>query len=99
MHKPIIRDLISLYDDLVTIRRQMQEAAAEAAQLTPGMADHLVVRLKTMETNIEHNCEFILEVLARLEGRVAAARERASSTSTPSVPSRWNWPRTRTKTA
>ncbi len=27
----------------------------------------LLERLKTMDMNIEHNCEFILEVLARLE--------------------------------
>ena len=67
VHKPIIRDLISLYDDLSTIHRQMQEAVADAAKLPTEVANKLLERLKTMDTNIEHNCEFIVEVLARLE--------------------------------
>ncbi len=64
VHKPIIRDLISLYDDLTAIHGQMQATVAEAAK-TPGVA--LLERLKTMDMNIEHNCEFLIEVLARLE--------------------------------
>jgi molecular chaperone GrpE (heat shock protein) len=67
VQKPVIRDLISLYDDLVTIHRQMQEAVADAAALPSEVANKLLKRLKTMDTNIEHNCEFIVEVLARLE--------------------------------
>jgi molecular chaperone GrpE (heat shock protein) len=67
VHKPIIRDLISLYDDLSTIHRQMQEAVADAAQLPQEVASKLLERLKTMDKNVEHNCEFIVEVLARLE--------------------------------
>ena len=67
MHKPIIRDLISLYDDLALIHGQMQEAVADAARLPAETATKLLERLKTMDTNIEHNCEFIVEVLARLE--------------------------------
>ena len=71
LQKPIIRDLISLYDDLVTIHRQMQEAVADAAALPSEVANTLLQRLKTMDTNIEHNCEFIVEVLARLEVSMA----------------------------
>jgi molecular chaperone GrpE (heat shock protein) len=67
VHKPIIRDLISLFDDLSTIHRQMQDAVADAARLPSEVANKLLERLKTMDTNIEHNCEFIVEVLARLE--------------------------------
>ncbi len=67
VHKPIIRDLISLYDDLTTIHRQMQEAVLDAAKLPSSVANKLLERLKTMDTNIEHNIEFIIEVLARLE--------------------------------
>jgi len=67
VHKPIIRDLISLFDDLSTIHRQMQEAVADAVRLPAEVANKLLERLKTMDTNIEHNCEFIVEVLARLE--------------------------------
>lgn len=67
VHKPIIRDLISLYDDLTAIHGQMQETVVDAAR-TPGIAgDALLERLKTMDMNIEHNCEFLIEVLARLE--------------------------------
>ena len=67
VHKPIIRDLISLYDDLLAIHGQMQDAVADAAKLPSEVANKLLERLKTMDTNVEHNCEFILEVLARLE--------------------------------
>ena len=67
VHKPIIRDLISLYDDLSAIHGQMQETVLDAGK-TPGIVGSaLLERLKTMEMNIEHNCGFILEVLARLE--------------------------------
>ncbi|MEP6671831.1 MAG: nucleotide exchange factor GrpE [Chthoniobacter sp.] len=67
VHKPIIRDLISLYDDLSLIHRQMQDAVADAAKLPSEVANKHLARLKTMDTNIEHNCLFIVEVLARLE--------------------------------
>jgi molecular chaperone GrpE (heat shock protein) len=67
VHKPIIRDLISLYDDLSAIHRQMQEAVADAAKMPSEIAERLLTRLKRMDTNIEHNCEFLIEVLARLE--------------------------------
>ena len=65
VHKPIIRDLISLYDDLATIHRQMQDSVAGAAQLPGDGAVKLLGQLKTMDTHVEHNCEFIVEVLAR----------------------------------
>jgi molecular chaperone GrpE (heat shock protein) len=67
VHKPIIRDLISLYDDLAAIHRQMQDAVLDAARTESETGVKLLGRLKTMDTNIEHNGEFILEVLARLE--------------------------------
>jgi molecular chaperone GrpE (heat shock protein) len=67
VHKPIIRDLISLYDDLSTIHRQMHDALAEAVKLPVEPSVKLLEHLKTMDTHIEHNCEFIVEVLARLE--------------------------------
>ena len=67
VHKPVIRDLISLYDDLVEIHRQMQESVAFAVSAAGSASAALVERLRTMELNLEHNCEFILEVLARIE--------------------------------
>ena len=67
VHKPIIRDLISLYDDLTAIHGQMQETLVDAGRTT-GVADvSLAERLKTMDMNIALNCEFLVEVLARLE--------------------------------
>jgi molecular chaperone GrpE (heat shock protein) len=64
--KPVICDLISLYDDLSLIHGQMQ-VVAHAAGKSSAMDKPLLDRLRTMDTNIQHNCEFILEVLARLE--------------------------------
>jgi GrpE len=65
--KPVICDLISLYDDLSLIHGQMQEIVANATGNANPVDKFLLDRLKTMDTNILHNCEFILEVLARLE--------------------------------
>ena len=65
VQKPIIRDLITFYDHLIEIHRQMRETVTEAAK-SDGQSP-VLNRLKTMEMNIEHNCEFIVEVLARLE--------------------------------
>lgn len=73
VHKPIIRDLISLYDDLSTIHRQMQEAVEEACPAPGSMESALLDRLKTVAMNVEHNCGFLLEVLARLEVTPVAA--------------------------
>ncbi len=67
VHKPIIRDLISLYDDLTAIHGQMQETLVEAVRTSDVTGIALSERLKTMDMNLEHNCEFLIEVLARLE--------------------------------
>lgn len=67
VHKPIIRDLISLYDDLTAIHTQMQETVVDAVRTCEVTGVALIERLKTMDMNIEHNCEFLIEVLARLE--------------------------------
>lgn len=69
VHRPVIRDLITLYDDLVEIHRQMATAvveATEAAELGPS-PQALMERMQTLATNIEHKMDFIIEVLARLE--------------------------------
>jgi molecular chaperone GrpE (heat shock protein) len=67
VHKPIIRDLISLYDDLEAIHRQVQEAVEYAANTLADSAAELFEHLKMTDMNIMHNCEFIIEVLARLD--------------------------------
>jgi molecular chaperone GrpE (heat shock protein) len=62
--RPIVRDLISLYDDLSTIHRQMQECVRTVGETDSGL---LSERLGTIDTNIEHHCGFVLEILERLE--------------------------------
>ena len=69
VHRPIIRDLISLYDDLAEIHRQIGAEICEqmAAGVAGFAAEALIDRMRTMETNVGHKLEFIVEVLARLE--------------------------------
>lgn len=64
VHRPIIRDLISLYDDTAELQRQAFGAAGEASAMDNSP---LAVRLRTLEMNLDHNLGFIIEVLARLE--------------------------------
>lgn len=87
VYRPIIRDLVSLYDDLTEIHRQISEAVDEAAGQADesAVAKKLIERMRTLEMNVEHNVEFILEVLARLEvtqfpvgtGKLDKCRQRA----------------------
>jgi molecular chaperone GrpE (heat shock protein) len=67
VHKPVIRDLVSLYDDLIEIHQQLQESIALAVSAEGAASTALLERLRRMEINLEHKCEFILEVLARIE--------------------------------
>ena len=69
VYRPIIRELDSLYDDLTEIHRQVAEVIAEGTRDAGDSAvtKKLLDRMRTMEMNLEHNIEFILEVLARLE--------------------------------
>ena len=70
VHRPMIRDLISLYDDLMEIHRQMNQAVAEQARIADGggpPALAFLERLKGVDMHIEHNIDFVIEVLARLE--------------------------------
>ena len=68
VYRPIIRDLISLYDDTAEIRRQVTSTIADPdCAATLPLAVRVVERLRTLEMNLDHNLEFIVEVLARLE--------------------------------
>jgi molecular chaperone GrpE (heat shock protein) len=68
VHRPIIRDLITLYDDLAEIHRQIEASACELAQVDCAeRTQALVERMQTLAMNIEHKLDFIIEVLARLE--------------------------------
>ena len=87
VYRPIIRDLVSIYDDLTEIHRQITAAISEewgAADVSDG-TKKVFERMRTMEMNLGHNVEFILEVLARLEvtqiplgaGKLDKCRQRA----------------------
>jgi len=65
VHRPLIRDLITLYDDLSEIRRQAREAVEAIALLENASA--VGQRLRDFETHLAHHLDFVLEVLARLE--------------------------------
>ena len=69
VYRPIIRDLVSVYDDLTEIHRQITEAIGEGAGSGEESAatKKMLDRMRTMEMNLGHNVEFILEVLARLD--------------------------------
>ena len=87
VYRPIIRDLVSIYDDLTEIHRQITAAisdGSDAADVSDG-TKKVFERMRTMEMNLGHNVEFILEVLARLEvtqipvgaGKLDKCRQRA----------------------
>lgn len=68
VHKPVILDLVSLFDDVSAIQRQLQQVVQEAGGSDqPAPASPLVERLRAIEVHVAHNCDFILEVLARLD--------------------------------
>ena len=68
VHRPVIRDLISLYDDLAEIHRQISAAITDASdEENAPCTRSLIERMKTLAMNVEHKLDFVVEVLARLE--------------------------------
>lgn len=67
--RPIIRDLISLYDDISEIHRQMKASILDqdARGGVTGGGVVLFESVQQMARNLEHNVHFILEVLERME--------------------------------
>ena len=70
LHRPIIRDLILLYDDLSDIHRR---TAATLAGFKPGSDSPEAVaarnQLELLTTNLDHTVDSLLEVLARMDVR------------------------------
>lgn len=69
VQKPIIRDLITIYDDLAELRRQVGQSVLESmpeGEHSP-YAVRLYERLRVLHTNLDHQLEFVIEVLARLD--------------------------------
>jgi molecular chaperone GrpE (heat shock protein) len=67
VHKPVILDLVSLYDDLCGILRQIQQVVTDARVSESSTPAPMAERLHGIEVHVTHNCDFILEVLARLD--------------------------------
>ena len=75
VHRPMIRDLISLYDDITGIQRQVTATMTDPdCQKGTPLAVRMSERLRTIETHLVHNLEFIVEVLNRLEVSVMEPR-------------------------
>jgi hypothetical protein len=68
LHRPIIRDLILLYDDLSDLHRRtaafVESNKAESIEAQAGR-EHL----KVLATNLDHIVDSLLEVLARMDVR------------------------------
>lgn len=65
--RPVVRDLISLYDDIRELHRQFADAVM---QVGAGPAAAAVERV---QKNLEHHVHYILEILERMEARVVPA--------------------------
>jgi molecular chaperone GrpE (heat shock protein) len=67
--RPIVRDLISLYDDAMEIHRQV--AAMLSTQERGPAPQPFFGILQNLAKNLEHHSHYMLEVLERMEVRVA----------------------------
>ena len=68
VHRPIIRDLISLFDDICAIHQQMDASLKAAVDGDSAAAGAVIAQqVRTTTVRLEHNLDFILEVLNRLE--------------------------------
>jgi molecular chaperone GrpE (heat shock protein) len=66
--RPVIRDMISVYDDMSEIHRQLSLTVTTFGdQDLAGEAVSLVENTRNAITNLDHNVHFILEVLERLD--------------------------------
>jgi molecular chaperone GrpE (heat shock protein) len=71
-HKPIVRDLVTLYDDLSEIRRQNLCFESELRkQKNPAQTCvALLERMGTLNANLDHAVAALLEVMARMDVHV-----------------------------
>ncbi len=69
LHKPIIRDLISLFDDHAELHRQIAETinTQEGRDIDTDSDLALLDNLKNFGVNLDHVSHFLLEILARME--------------------------------
>ena len=69
LQKPMVRDLITLYDDLAEIRRQMEAFVASVKDDTKAgtTAAPILEHEKNTRTNLDHVLQFLVEIMARME--------------------------------
>jgi len=68
VHRPLIRDLVSLFDDITAIQRQVTATVSDPDLNSKAAAVvRMGERLRSIEMNLTHNLEFITEVLNRVE--------------------------------
>lgn len=68
IQKPLVRDLITLYDDLAEINRQMEAFVASVKDdAKAGPAAPFVAHAKNTRTNLDHVMQFLVEIMARME--------------------------------
>ena len=89
LQRPIIRDLISIYDDTSDLLRQLKASivAQESRGGVTGAAIVLLENVGSVCVNMEHNIEFVIEVLERMDvtmmptntGKLDKQRQRANS--------------------
>jgi hypothetical protein len=68
LHKPIIRDLITLYDDLAEVNRQLGAATAEKARTKASKESGTAI--KNVSVNLDHVLHSLLEILARMDVQI-----------------------------
>lgn len=81
-HKPIVRDLITLFDDLSSLHRRAVGLAAEQPSRSPNAQ-----QIDNLGVNLDHVLHSLLEILARMEvqrleastGKLDKQRQRAIS--------------------
>ena len=62
--RPVVRDIISLFDDARELQRQLVQGSAESA--AAGETGQAAGVLKSVESNLEHHIHYLLEVLERM---------------------------------
>lgn len=69
LHKPIVHDLIFLFDDLSEIHRQAREVVSilDSHQHTRKPEKKLIEKIKVFERNLDHSVCSLVEVMERIE--------------------------------
>jgi len=66
MHRPIARDLITLFDDLTELHRQADLFLQKTASTNPEIAA-AQAQVRNLNTNLDHVTGSLLEILARMD--------------------------------